>query len=508
MYVDTSTVITSSGASHTRHLLRESFREDGKVKHRTMANLSHCSGEEIEAIRLALRHKDDLRNLGSLSKDVSLRQGLSFGAVWVVYQIAERLGIANALGQDVNGKLALWQVLARVINQGSRLSAVRLAESHAACDILGLRTFNEDNLYSNLNWLENKQSGIEDKLYAKMGKEKLGNIFLYDVTSSYFEGTKNDLAEFGYNRDRKRGKKQIVIGLLCDELGIPLSIQVFPGNTSDPKTFADQINKVKERFGVTEVTFVGDRGMIKSNQAQDILGHKFHYITAITKPQIEKLIKQQVFQYSLFDQNLAEVICETGERYVLRRNPIRADEIVMNRKEKLAALLKLTEKHNEYLRLHLRASAEKALEKVIKRAKTLGIESWCLITINERCLLVSVNETVRNEIAQLDGCYAIKTDLSQDQATKEIVHDRYKDLALVEKAFRYSKTVHLEMRPIYLRRENRTRAHAFIVMLAYKIIQHLSDSWRHLDITVEEGIKKLASLCLIEITAKNTPAYS
>src|ERR671930_716469 len=262
MYIDTSR-ITRGGKTYTRHLLRESYRANGRVLHRTIANISHCSAAEIEALRLALRHKEALEHLGTIQDAITLKQGASFGAVWTVYHIARRLEIEKALGTTREGKLALWQVIARVLDQGSRLSAVRLAMSHAACDVLGLGPFDEDALYENLDWLAHRQAAVEDTLFARCTKTKSVSLFLYDVTSSYVEGTHNELAAFGYNRDGKKGKRQIVSGLRCDEDGHPVSIAVFPGNTHDPHTFAAQLAKVKARFGVTDITFVGDRGMIK-----------------------------------------------------------------------------------------------------------------------------------------------------------------------------------------------------------------------------------------------------
>src|SRR6266700_5408210 len=294
MYVDTSHIIRG-GKTYTRHLLRESYRANGKVLHRTIANVSHCSAAEIEALRLALRHKEALEHLGSLQDAITLKQGVSFGAVWTVYHIARRLGIEQALGTTREGKLALWQVIARVLAQGSRLSAVRLAMFHAACDVLGLDTFAEDALYENLDWLAGAQALVEDRLFAQRTKAKPSNLFLYDVTSSSLEGTQNELAAFGYNRDGKKGKMQIVIGLLCAEDGPPVSIEVFPGNTQDPRTVASQIDKLKGRFGVTAITFVGDRGMIKGQQVEDLAQHGFHSIPAMTKPQMEKLLQQGIF---------------------------------------------------------------------------------------------------------------------------------------------------------------------------------------------------------------------
>ena len=174
--------------------------------------------------------------------------------------MARQLGIQAALGSTRQGKLALWQIIARVIDQGSRLSAVRLASSHAACDILGMESFNEDDLYANLDWLDANQARIEDRMFAAAARPGGNVFFLYDVTSSYLEGGRNELAAFGYNRDGKKGKRQITIGLLCNAQGQPLSIEVFTGNTHDTATMASQIRKVAQRFGGGEVTFVGDRG--------------------------------------------------------------------------------------------------------------------------------------------------------------------------------------------------------------------------------------------------------
>src|SRR5256884_6138602 len=473
MYIDTSR-ITRGGKTYTRHLLRESYRAHGKVLHRTLANVSHCSEAEIEAIRLALRHKGELEHLGTIQDAITLQQGPSFGAVWTVYHVARRLGIEQALGTTREGKLALWQVMARVIDQGSRLSAVRLAMAHAACDVLGLGTFDEDTLYENLDWLAGIQASVEDKLFAQRTKTKPVSLFLYDVTSSYVEGTQNAFAAFGYNRDGKKGKRQIVIGLLCDEDGHPVSIEVFRGNTQDPHIFATQLNKVKARFGVHEITFVGDRGMIKGQQIEDLAQQGLHYITAITKPQIEKLLRQGTFQMDLFDQELAEVLADEGIRYVLRRNPVRAQEVRDTRHAKLATPQAQGAKQNQYLTDHPRAKVQGAVQKLVANAQKLRIADWVALTVEERSITLAINADAQTEAAKLDGCYVLKTDLTPQQAHKELVHDRYKDLASVEQAFRTCKTAHLAVRPIFLRREARTRAHALVVMLAYQIIHYLT----------------------------------
>ena len=500
MYLDT--VKNKQGdKTYTRYLLRESYREGQKVKHRTIANLSHCSPDEIEAVRLALKHKKQLTELLDVTKKTregeTLKQGLSVGAVWVIADIARQIGITAALGNTNDGKLALWQVIARVIDQGSRLSAVRLAGYHAACDIVGLGKFNEDHLYTNLDWLAENQATIEDRLF-KQSFSSTG-LYLYDVTSSYLEGTQNELGAFGYNRDKKKGKLQIVIGLLCNESGVPLSIEVFSGNTNDTKTLLPQVDKIKNRFGGGEVTLVGDRGMIKNTHLEEIRESGLHYITAITKPQIEKLLKAGVLQLELFDNELAEIETADGVRYVMRRNPQRALEIEKSRQEKLGTINNSVTKQNTYLQEHNKAKDEVALKKITAKIARFQATEWLSATIENRVITIVTDVEALAAESKLDGCYAIKTDLSKEMASKETVHTRYKDLTQVEMAFRTSKTVELEMRPINVRLESRTRGHVFVVMLAYKIVQELAKRWRSIDLTVEEGIKELSTLCAIEV---------
>ena len=507
MHLDTIRT-TKNGKQYVCHLLRETFRQNGKVKHRTIANLSHCPDEEIEAIRLALKHKGDLTDLASLKESLETEQGLSIGAVFVLHGIAKRLGIVGALGTTSQGKRALWQVLARVIDQGSRLSAVRLAGVHAACDLLGLKPFDEDDLYANLDWLAENQAKIENRLFHKRHPHGKAPLFLYDVTSSYLEGTQNDLAAFGYCRDGKRGKMQIVIGLLCDEDGWPVSVEVFAGNTADTQTFASQVRKTADRFGGGPVTLVGDRGMIKSPQI-DLLKEQegeFHYITAITKPQIESRLASGLFQIGLFDEELAEVIDEgEGVRYVLRRNPLRAGEVAATRRDKRTSVEKLLQTQNAYLAEHPRARMKTAVAKVEEKIKRLRLCGWLRVSVSPHTLSLEEDPEALAEESKLDGCYCLKTDLAREAATKERVHERYKSLSEVEWAFRTFKTAHLEARPVYVRKESRTRGHVFVVMLAYMIVAELARCWQALDLTVEEGIQELATLCMTEVTIAGRP---
>jgi transposase len=360
------------------------------------------------------------------------------------------------------------------------------------------RGFDENDLYANLTWLSEHQQTIENRLFAARRGQQKPELFLYDVTSSYLEGEENAYGAYGYNRDGKKGKKQIVIGLLCDEHGEPISTEVFRGNTQDTKTFAAQVKKASERFGCERVTFVGDRGMIKSGQVDDLSQAGFHYITAITKPQIETLVTAGLLQMELFAAEVCEVQQE-GVRYVLRRNPLRAEQLAASRADKQARVEQLRQERNQYLAQHARArvaTAEKALRAKIAQLK---IEACLEVRTEGRSLQLTVNQPALEEAARLDGCYVIKTDLPESAASKQVVHDRYKDLAEVEQAFRTCKTAHLETRPIYVRTAEHTRGHVLVVMLAYLIRRELSRAWTSLDATVEEGLHQLQTLCSTEI---------
>ncbi len=504
MFIAKSKFKTKSGKIYQSVLLRESYRENGKVKKRTIANLSRCSEQEIKAIELAFMHKHDLSALGSVSDSVSIKEGKSIGGVWVIYQVAKKLGIVEALGNSQNGKLALWQVLARVLEQGSRLSAVRLGETYALASVLSPKKgFTEDMLYRNLSWLSNNQIKIEDKLFVKNTRDT--TLFLYDVTSSYLEGTENKLAEWGYNRDGKKGKKQIVVGLLANSEGNPIATEVFTGNTNDLATFQSQVEKAKHRFGCERVTFVGDRGMIKSGQIKDLEKHGFHYITALTKKQIETLVKKEVIAYELFDDSVCEVT-DDSIRYIFRRNPVRAQEIQENRKSKKLSIERLVEKQNKYLQEHRGAKEATALKRVMEKIEKLKVDSWVSAKVKDRTITLDVDNNVLAKKAELDGCYVIKTDLRAAECGAQIIHDRYKDLALVELAFRTCKS-NLELRPVHVRLEASTYGHVLVVMMAYMIFRYLDQKWSSLYLTVEEGLRSLSTLTLQEVTVKEHPSF-
>src|SRR5216683_1704642 len=415
-------------------LLRESFRDQGKVKTRTLANLTSWAPTRIEALRQVLRGDFDQLPPGEPIL------GPIFGLLFVLKQIADQLGLTAAIGHSRLGKLALFLILARVAHQGSRLSASRWAQDHAVSEVVGLASFDEDDLYAALDDLCARQEKIERALYhqyqRRSGKQP-PRLFLYDVTSSYLEGERNELGAFGYNRDGKKGKLQIVIGLLTDAAGEPLAVRVFEGNRSDPTTVAEQIKIVKEQFQVEELVFVGDRGMVKSKGKQALEQAKLRYITALTDPQIRGLLKRGILQLELFSEQLCEVE-DHSVRYVLRKNETEA-------------------------------------------AMATSLE--------------------------LAGCYVVTTDvLPQSMSTQE-VHDSYVSLQKVERDFRAMKTGLLEVRPLFVRKESRTRGHVFCCMLALKLSRELerrlrehfgtTDSDPHA-ITLRDALASLASLCLMQ----------
>ena len=489
-----------SGRVHKCILLRESFREGTRVKHRTLANLTGKSEEEIAAIKFALKHKGNLPVNFEVEK-LESNQGLSVGAVIALREVAKKLGIVQSLGRSAQGSLALWQILARIIRRGSRLGAVRLAQTHAACDVLGMDAFNEDELYHNLDWLSERQAKIEKTLFKLKNKPRV-NLFLYDVTSSYLEGECNEYGDYGYNRDRKRGKLQIVIGLLTDAEGDPVSVQVFQGNTSDNTTVVEQVHKVIDRFGVKHTIFVGDRGMLKEPQLKEIEEFSDH-ITALTAAQIRTLIKKGIVHLDMFKNEIHTVRCQ-GIRYILRRNPFRQQEIANKRDAKRRTIEELLSKQNNYLAGSTRRKIETAVKMVNVKIKKLGAQKWLTISTKGRCLTLHTNEEILKKESELDGCYVIKTNVPESSEAKSAaIHDRYKDLIFVEWAFRTEKSL-LEIRPIFLRLASRTEGHVFVVMLAYKIIRYLALAWKEIGVTIEEGIAELDSICLCEIKPANS----
>jgi len=454
-------------------LLRESYREGGKVKTRTIANLTKWPPERIAAMERLCKGEFD----GWTGGDVT--SGEVFGGLFALKHLADQVGITRVLGTAAEGRLALFLTLARIAHGGSRLSAVRWAGQHAVSDVLGIEGFDEDDLYAALDWLAGQQERIERELYQDHVKRhgKPPALVLYDVTSSYFEGECNELGQYGYNRDGKKGKLQIVIGLLTAEDGDPLAVRVFEGNTADPATVAEQITILKERFGVAEVVMVGDRGMIKAKGKGALSAEGFRYITALTDAQVRTLLRQGVLQPDLFDTHLCEAE-HGGKRLVVRRNDAVRVREGRRREDKLRQLQEKVNERNTFVTKSKRSSAEKGLATLQRWVKSHKLGKFVTLALEERAIVCTVDEAAKAEDALLDGCYILETDVPKDLMDAATVDGRYRDLQKVERNFRTVKTTFLEIRPIFVRKANRTKAHVFVAMLALKITRQFEDSLR------------------------------
>ena len=444
-------------------LLRESYREDGKVCTRTIANLTNWAPERIVAMeRLVKGEFDDWSG--------EMTSGEIFGVLFALKQLADQVGITRVLGSAAESRLNLFLILARIAHGGSRLSAVRWAKQHTVADVLALEEFDEDDLYAALDWLASQQERIERELYQAHVKAQ-GQppvLVLYDVTSSYFEGECNELGQYGYNRDGKRGKQQIVIGLLTAEDGGPLAVRVFEGNTADPTTVASQITILKEQFGIAEVVMVGDRGMIKAKGKAALSAQGFRYITALTDAQVRTFLKEGVLQTDLFDVPLCEVEHD-DKRLIVRRNEIVRVREERRREDKLAQLQAKIADRNAFVKNSRRASAATGLAALQRWAKRHKLAAFVTLALNERVIVCTIDQEAKAQDALLDGCYLLETDVPQGLMDAKTVDARYRDLQKVERNFRTVKTTFLEIRPIFLRKAERTKAHVFVAMLALKI---------------------------------------
>ncbi len=496
MYIDT----IPNRSSPPAILLRESVRQGKKTLKHTIANISHWAPERILAMKRALRGDFDHLPEGTPVN------GPVFGLLYVLKAVADQIGITSALGAKGMGKLQLFLTLARVGHQGSRLSAVRWAHDQAVAEVLGLSPFQEEDLYAALDDLAERQPTIEGKLYrsAVQKKGQAPVLFLYDVTSSYLEGQHNELAEYGYNRDGKRGKKQIVIGLLTDEAGDPLSVQVFQGNTTDCTTVVEQMDRIQKQFQAQDVVFVGDRGMVKWKGKEELGKRLFHYITALTDPQIRKLIQRNGIHYGLFEEKVCEVEAD-GKRYVLRRNEDEARKQQRREEDKLRKLRQRVEKRNLMVRESSRCQPEAGLRTWQAWVKHHKLSTYVQLQLQDRQLEIEIDEEARQEAHRLDGCYVIETNVLRSRMDAQAVHDRYQDLQRVEQDFRMIKTGLLEVRPIFVRKASRTRGHVLVCLLALKLARELRKRLTAVygttatdphTVTLEEALSALNRLCL------------
>ena len=463
-------------------LLRESYREDGRVRKRTLANLSAWPTALVEGFRTLLKG-----GVAVAADGIRIRRALPHGHAAAVLGTMRAIGLDRLLGKPRDPRLAplaMAMIACRLVAPASKLATARELTAATAGSslgrLLGLGAVDEVELYRALDWLGARQGAIEAALAR--GHLTDGALVLYDVSSSWLEGRCCELARFGYSRDGKKGKLQIVYGLLCAADGCPVAVEVFEGNTADPMTLSTQIDKLKERFGLSRVVLVGDRGMITSARIRDELKPAgLDWITALRAPQIRALLDTGAFQLSLFDErDLAEITAPEfpGERLVVCKNPLLAEERARKREDLLqateAALTKLADQI-------ARGTGPKGQDKI---ARAVGrIENrYKLAKLFDIAVAVDGFTFGRNPVriaaeARLDGFYVIRTSVEDKALAADRVVGAYKDLARVERAFRSLKTVDLHLRPIHHWLAPRVRAHVFLCMLAYYVEGHLRRAW-------------------------------
>lgn len=461
-------------------LLRESYREGGRVKTRTLANLSNWTGAKVEALKRVLRGE----RLLVPADRFEIERALPHGHVAAVLGQVRQLGLDRLLPRRPErlGKLALALIVARVIEPAAKLSTARqLSEataSHSLGAVLGLGEVDEDELYRALDVLGAAQPAIERALARWHLKN--GTLVLYDVTSSYLEGRCCELGQRGYSRDGRPDRPQIVFGLLCAADGCPVAVEVFAGDTGDPKTLATQIDKLKKRFGLKRVVLVGDRGMITGARIDEELKPAgLNWITALRAPAIQALaVEGGPLQLSLFDdRDMAEISSPDfpGERLVVCRNPDLAAERARKRDDLLAATegdLANIQAATTRLRRPLRGEAAIALKvgAVLGRRK---VAKHFRLTISEETLSFVRDEAAIAAEAALDGFYVLRTSVPANDLDAGAAVLAYKSLAQVERAFRSLKSIDLDIRPVHHRLAGRVRAHVFLCMLAYYVQWHM-----------------------------------
>ncbi|MGB6399972.1 MAG: IS1634 family transposase, partial [Bradyrhizobium sp.] len=471
--------------SHPTILLRESYRADGKVRKRTIANLTDWPEQLVEGLRTLLRGGVAV---AGANEALTISRSLPHGHVAAVLGTAERIGLPKLLTDRRGGPegrryrdLVLALIVNRVIAPASKLATVRALnpETAASClgERLGLGAVRECEIYESLDWLLDQQARIETGL----AKRHLagGTLTLYDVSSSYLEGRCCELAQHGYSRDHRPDRPQIVYGLLCNRAGCPVAIEVFEGNTADPMTLVNQVNKLKARFGLDRVVLVGDRGMITSARIhEDLKPAGLDWITALRAPKIQELANGGPLQLSLFDdRDLAEITAPDypGERLIVCRNPLLAAE----RRRKREALLGATER--DLSRVKLAAERKRA---PLRGKAQIGLDVGAVLdkhkmgkhydlTITDISFAYRRKEAAIASEARLDGIYVIRTNLPAAILSAEQTVGAYKSLAQVERAFRCLKTVDLEIRPVFHWTAPRVRAHVLLCMLAYYVEFHM-----------------------------------
>jgi hypothetical protein len=467
------------------HLLRRSFRVDGKPRNETLANLSHLPPEVIDMIRRSLKGESFV----SANDTFEIRRSLPHGHVAAVWAQAKALGFPKLLGPPGPVRdVVMGLIVARVCRPGSKLATTRWWQDTTLATDLDIVDASTDDVYAAMDWLAGRQDRIEQRL----AKRHLtpGGMVLVDLSGSYVEGRHNELAARGYSRDGKKGKAQITYGLVTDEAGRPVAVEVFPGNTADPTSFIATVDKIRERFKLTDVVMVGDRGMITQARIDDLKELPgTGWVTALRSPAIRKLAEHGAIQLSLFDEtDLAEITSPDypGERLVVCRNPALAIERTRKRRDLLAATDTALDKivaAVEAGRLKDPAAIGIRVGRVVNRHK---MAKHYNLDIGEAVFTYQHRDDNIDAEAALDGIYVIRTSVTADRLDSGEVVEAYKRLRLVEAQFRSLKTVDLHLRPIHHRLEDRVRAHVFICTLAAYLVWHLRRAWAELCFTDQD----------------------
>lgn len=473
-----TTTRSYKGKVYQSHLLRRTFRDGGKVRHETLGNISHLPPDLIDTIRARLRGDEPE------SGRFEILRSLPHGHVALVLGCMAQIGLEPLLASRACPERTLCAalVVARVINARSKLATARaLSKGTAASSLgleLGLENISEDELYCAMDWLVERQERIENKLARKHLAD--GSLILYDVSSSFYTGKNCTLAKYGHNRDGKNGYPQIVYGLICNAEGCPVAVEVFAGNTHDTKTLTAQIQKVRERFGLKRIVFVGDRGMITTKIIKkDFRGVEgLDWISALRADSIKKLAEAELIQLTLFDErDLVEISSPDfpGERLIVCRNPFLAEDrartretLLLATEKDLAKVLEATQRPRKRLK-----GKDKIGLRVGRTINKHKVAKHFVIEITEEGFSYRRDAEKIAREAALDGIYVIRTSVSQDTLSSESTVRAYKNLAKVERAFRCLKTVDLKVRPIYHWTEKRVRAHVFLCMLAYYVEWHM-----------------------------------
>ncbi|MCC7412081.1 MAG: IS1634 family transposase [Gammaproteobacteria bacterium] len=468
------------GKVYRTHLLRRSYREGKTVKNETLGNLSHLPEALIDVIRRALQGEQFI----AVAERFEIIASHAHGHVQAVMSALERLGLACLLGTRASRErsVVLAMVAARILAPQTKLATTRWWHTTTLAEEFGVADADEDELYAAMDWLLERQPVIEKKLATR--HLKLDSLVLYDLSSSYFEGSTCPLAKLGYSRDGKKGKLQVNYGLLTDARGCPVAVSVYEGNTADPETLMPQIGRLRAGFGVKHLVMVGDRGMISHKAIEHLRDEEgVGWITALKSASIRTLLKHGHLQLDLFDErNLFELTHPDypGERLVACRNPELAKLRAHKREDMLAATEKNLKKVQSAVvagRLKGQDSIGVRVGKVVNQYK---MAKHFELDIEDRSFAFQRKRDSISAEAALDGLYIIRTSVSAEQMDSAECVRRYKSLAQVERAFRSLKTIDLKVRPIHHRLADRVRAHIFLCMLAYYVEWHMREAWREL----------------------------